>query len=398
MLIIMLFKMNKLKISFIVICFFISSAIPVSSNPLPLFALSVEEGSNPVPDNDTPLILVSEEVDFYISDHVYVTGRYTIHNPTNYTINQTVYFPFNKQYYYNFGEFIYGEECPYSISSLRFNNTNVPYVNSSYNDPPAIHFNVAVLPNSTDNITISYETYYGISFETKCELIYITTTGKAWNGSISRAKFNFLFDNNYIDDHPQGLDDYYIEENETIGHIEKFDWTPREDISITWNTSAGLFNRYYYDPYYSIELGPIIDEMGLPIKNVTISLKNPSENISMYLNNNSIANVVHTDEQGLVDFKVNEYDLYGKITIVAEKEGFNTLIIENITIYHNTLLLENETLIQIDVDPDKDDDENNSVSILIYDRYWGLPLYLIVGIITVIIIFIIVMIVLRKRK
>ena len=384
----MLFKTNRLITSFLVICLFLITAVPVSSNPLPMYDLSVEEGSNPVPGNETPLILFSEEVDFYISNRVYVTGRYTIHNPSNDTINQTVFFPFYKFYhYYNFGEFIYGDECSYSIFSVRFNNTNIPYHNSSYNNLPAIKFNLAVLPNSRDNITISYETYYGINHDTECELIYITTTGKAWNRSISHAKFNFIFDNKYIDGDPHGLDNYTIKENKTVGHIERFDWIPMENLIITWNTSADLFNTPYYDPYYSVELGPIINEKGQPIENVKVSLQYSEKNIPLLLENGSRAFIAYTDEQGCVNFKVDYY-YNDPIKIVAEKEGFSPLIKENIMIYKDTSFLENERLTTTD----------DSKSIGIIDKFFGLPPYFIVGIIAVVIIFVIVMIVLRKRK
>jgi len=386
----MLFKMNRLKITFLVICLCVLTSIPVSSNPLPIYVLSVEEGSNPVPDTDTPLILVSEEVEFYISDKVDITGRYTIQNPTNDTINQTIYFPFYKQYYYNLGEFIYGDNSSYSITSVQFNNTYVPYFNSNYNGQPAISFELTVLPNSSDNITIIYETYYGITYNTKCELIYITTTGKAWSGSISHAKFNFNFNNNYLDGDPWGLDNYTISKHATVGYIERFDWTPMENIILTWNTTTGLFNSPYYDPYYSIELGPIIDEKSRPLKNVKVSLQSLDNNIPLLLDDGTIVFIAYTDEQGCVNFRLERYNLHDQIKIVAEKEGFNSLIKESITIYHNTSILENERLTPTD-------DNDSSMFFSIFDMFSGLPLYMIFGIITVVII-VIVMIILRKRK
>jgi len=357
--------------------------------------MSVEEGSDPTPDSGTELMLVSEDVHFFISDRLHVSGNYAIRNPTNGTITQAVRFPFNRFYYENMGKFIHGNYCPYNMSFLRFNGTDIPYSDSG-GDSLAIEFNITLPPGAEGNITIRYGTYYGVQYDNRCELIYITTTGAAWNGTIDHARFFFNFDNTYMDGSPEGLDEYSVGNSSTSGSIERFNWTPTENVHVSWSTGATLIERIYYDTDYSITVGPILDDTGMPIRSAGVTLRNPYGNITLHGDNGSWGEKIFTDSDGYANFTVDKYNLYAPVDITIEKEGLRTMLRENITINGDVNLMKDEKMIPVRDEPD------GTGGFFLTDGSMGLSSILIMGaiaaLVIVIVIGLLVVLSILKRK
>jgi len=201
----------------------------VVSDPLPVYI--VEEGGNPRPDSETPLFLRSEEVVFNINENVLVTGNFSIYNPTNSTINQTVIFPFNT---YRTIAYDSPGYYPFKIIELSINGSNLIYKHEYYNGKPAIVFNITVLIDQESVIFLKYYTTYGFKTRNECMLSFITTTAKEWGHPIENAYFKFIFNNSLILSQPKGGDSIYMDDTNLVTVIERNNWTPTEDITITW--------------------------------------------------------------------------------------------------------------------------------------------------------------------
>ena len=227
---------NLMSITFVVfLTLLLSQLSSITSNPLPVYIIELEEACTPVPDGDSPLYLKSEELRFYIDENVQVLCNFTICNPTDTQINQTIIFPINERVYSEgtrYEQGYYG----YKILNLcvSLNNSEVPYKECEYDQKTAISFEVSVPPNNDLIIQLVYETFYFQNYEGNCWLNYITTTGREWNHSINHAYFKFFFNNTDVIKMPEGgdftdqTDDYFITT------IERTNWTPSKDICIQW--------------------------------------------------------------------------------------------------------------------------------------------------------------------
>jgi hypothetical protein len=212
---------------------------PITANPLP--SSEIDVATNPVPDSDTPLFLKSENITFRITNNVTASGNFTIYNPSNGTFNQTILFPFYRSWQIDEMPGIYH----YKILNLTVNDTGLEYGETEWGVYPAIFFNISVSPLTDQIVHIKFRTHYA-SEHLYEEYRYITKTAKEWPRPIEYAYFEFIFDNATVGGNLIGGDEVHRNGSYWVTTIERFNWTPEENIEISWNTPA--YYSYHSTP------------------------------------------------------------------------------------------------------------------------------------------------------
>jgi hypothetical protein len=239
--------LSRCKKTLVFLSFFLlllSWFLPISMmNPVPLNPV---HSGQLVPLSETPVYLKSEVISANISDIVRERTEYVLQNSENMSINLSIALPFSS------GD-IYGYQLPANVT-LTINGSLGAYIWSTFNYTDshgynrtcyAIVFNLTFVAFEEKIIVANYSRVFWASTGLRV-YNYITETAGFWNRSIEQAQFNYRLDSWIGSISISGLEGYssHRERTDLIINKEFYDWSPTENIRITFDLGGSPNNPF----------------------------------------------------------------------------------------------------------------------------------------------------------